>query len=144
MQTNESTWKHILNNLSMVFQVFQVLVSKQCSSQFPLQANQGKSTQGHSFSGILTVKACNDGFFLQKLFSWGKLLSLTVQMLLLSKICKLGCNIHISCVLFIFCIPIFPPTVVLVRVGKTLRRRNCVAEKAIYILDQTRDREKTG
>ena len=48
LKTNESTWKNILNILSMVFQVFQAVVSKQCSSQFPVQANQGKSTEGHS------------------------------------------------------------------------------------------------
>ena len=42
----------------------------------------------------------------------------------------------------IFYILIFSSSVVLVRVGKTLRRRNCVAEKAIYIPETRPETEK--
>ena len=47
-------------------------------------ASKSRQKYTRAFSGILTVKACNNGFFLQKLLCWGKLLkwiSLNVQML---------------------------------------------------------------
>ena len=146
-QTNESTWKHILNNLSL-----SSLPSACVKTMFKSISCASESRQKYtkSFSRILTVKACNDGFFLQKLFSWGKLLSLTVQMLLLSKIWNHRVNLgaisifHVSCCGYFLYSDIFFVCCLGQGWKNSAEKRLCCREGNLYTRDQARDREKAS